>query len=47
MNDFEKDCERVIKQVKLERLMQQKRMFEQAKRQRKAERLSRNEQRHV
>jgi hypothetical protein len=38
MNDFEKDCERVIKQVKLERLMQQKRMFEQAKRQRKEER---------
>jgi hypothetical protein len=43
MNDFQKECERVAKQIKLERLMQQKRLYEQAKRQRKVERLSRCE----
>jgi hypothetical protein len=35
MNDFQKECERVAKQIKLERSLQKKRLYEQARREQK------------
>jgi hypothetical protein len=37
--EFEKECERIIQEIRLQRQMQKKRLYEQAKRQRKVERL--------
>jgi hypothetical protein len=40
--EFEKECDRVIQEMRYARQMQKKRLYEQAKRQRKAERLAKN-----
>jgi hypothetical protein len=38
--EFQKECERIMQEIRLNRQMQKKRLYEQAKRQRKAERLA-------
>jgi hypothetical protein len=42
MTEFQKEAERVIREIRLARMLQRKRLYEQAKRQRKAEGVAKN-----